>query len=90
LAAYNAAEAALRHLKPGSNVSINNSCSSFYFHYSLILFSYSQNFQITETIDKIADSYKCKPVEGMLSYQLEKNLIDGTKRIIQNPSEMQK
>jgi len=67
LAAYNAAEAALRHLKPGSN-----------------------NFQITETIDKIAESYKCKPVEGMLSYQLEKNLIDGTKRIIQNPSEMQK
>lgn len=67
LAAYNAAEAALRHLKPGSN-----------------------NFQITETIDKIAESYKCKPVEGMLSYQLEKNIIDGTKRIIQNPNEMQK
>jgi len=67
LAAYNAAEAALRHLKPGSS-----------------------NFQITETIDKIAESYKCKPVEGMLSYQLEKNVIDAPKRIIQNPSEMQK
>lgn len=67
LAAYNAAEAALRHLKPGSS-----------------------NYQITETIDKIADSYKCKPVEGMLSYQLEKNVIDGKKHIIQNPNEMQK
>jgi len=67
LAAYNAAEAALRHLKPGSS-----------------------NYEITETIDKIADSYKCKPVEGMLSYQLEKNVIDGKKHIIQNPSEMQK
>lgn len=67
LAAYYAAEAALRHLKPGSS-----------------------NYQITETVDKIAESYKCKPVEGMLSYQLEKNLIDGKKHIIQNPNEMQK
>lgn len=67
LAAYNAAEAALRLLKPGSN-----------------------NYQITEAIDKIAESYKCKPVEGMLSYQLEKDIIDGNKRIIQNPTELQK
>lgn len=67
LAAYYAAEAALRLLKPGSN-----------------------NYQITEAIDKIAESYKCKPVEGMLSYQLEKDTIDGEKRIIQNPTEMQK
>lgn len=67
LAAYNAAEAALRLLKPGSS-----------------------NYQITETIDKISESYKCKPVEGMLSYQLEKDIIDGPKRIIQNPTEFQK
>jgi len=67
LAAYYAAEAALRYLKPGSN-----------------------NFQITEAIDKISASYHCKPVEGMLSYQLEKDIIDGNKRIIQNPSDQQK
>lgn len=67
LAAYNAAEAALRLLKPGSN-----------------------NYLITDAIDKIADSYKCKPVEGMLSYQLEKDIIDGQKRIIQNPTELQR
>lgn len=67
LAAYNAAEAALRHLKPGSS-----------------------NFQITETVDKVAEAYKCKPVEGMLSYQLEKDIIDGKKHIIQNPSDSQK
>lgn len=67
LAAYYAAEAALRYLKPGSN-----------------------NYQITEAIDKISTSYKCKPVEGMLSYQLEKDIIDGQKRIIQNPNELQK
>jgi len=67
LAAYHAAEAALRLLKPGSS-----------------------NYQVTETIEKISESYKCKPVEGMLSYQLEKEVIDGTKRIIQNPTELQK
>jgi len=67
LAAYYAAEAALRYLKPGSN-----------------------NYQITEAIDKTALSFKCKPVEGMLSYQLEKDIIDGNKRIIQNPNEQQK
>lgn len=67
LAAYNAAEAAVRLLKPGSN-----------------------NYAVTDVINKIAESFKCKPVEGMLSYQLEKDVIDGTKRIIQNPTEMQK
>jgi curved DNA binding protein len=67
LAAYNAAEAALRLMKPGSS-----------------------NFDITAAIDKCAESYKCKPVEGMLSYQLEKDIIDGAKRIIQNPTDQQK
>jgi len=50
----------------------------------------STNTAITENIDKIAEAYKSKPVEGMLSYQLARNIIDGEKRIIQNPSEMQK
>lgn len=67
LAAYYAAEAAVRIIKPEST-----------------------NFQVTEAIDKCAESYKCKPVEGMLSYQLEKDIIDGDKRIIQNPNEAQK
>lgn len=50
----------------------------------------SNNYQLTEVITKIAEAYKCKPVEGMLSYQLEKGIIDGEKRIIQNPTETQK
>lgn len=50
----------------------------------------STNTAITEHIDQIATAYKSKPVEGMLSYQLARNVIDGEKRIIQNPSEMQK
>ncbi len=41
-------------------------------------------------MQKIAESYDCKPIEGMLSHQLEQNIIDGEKTIIQNPSEAQR
>lgn len=45
---------------------------------------------MTEAVQKIAESYKCKPIEGMLSHQLEQNRIDGEKTIIQNPNEAQR
>lgn len=48
------------------------------------------NNQITEAIQKVAESFKCKPVENMLSHQLKRNKIDGEKQIIQNPGEKQK
>ncbi|WAR04294.1 PA2G4-like protein [Mya arenaria] len=67
LAAHNAAEVALRMVKPGT-----------------------ENDTVTEAIQKVAESYKCKPIEGMLSHQLTKHVIDGEKAIIQNPSENQK
>jgi len=38
----------------------------------------------------VAESYKCKPIEGMLSHQLKRHTIDGEKVIIQNPTEGQK
>ena len=41
-------------------------------------------------MQKIAESYECKPIEGMLSHQLQQNTIDGEKTIIQNPSEAQR
>ncbi|XP_054712156.1 proliferation-associated protein 2G4-like [Uloborus diversus] len=66
-AAYFAAEAALRLVKPGGD---NNS--------------------VTDTIQKVAESFKCKPVEGMLSHQLKQFRIDGEKSIIQNPTEAQR
>ena len=50
----------------------------------------SETYQVTDTVQKIAESYKCKPIEGMLSHQLEQNMIDGEKTIIQNPSEAQR
>ncbi|CAF0933059.1 unnamed protein product [Adineta steineri] len=67
LAAYYAAEAALRLIKPGEN-----------------------NIAVTEMIDRIANVYHCKPVEGMISSQMSRGIIDGEKKIYQNPSEMQR
>lgn len=48
------------------------------------------NANVTEAVQKIADSYKCKPIEGMLSHQLKQWKIDGEKTIIQNPTAAQK
>ncbi|UJR13318.1 hypothetical protein I4U23_000336 [Adineta vaga] len=67
LAAYYAAEAALRLIKPTEN-----------------------NTAVTEIIDRIASAYHCKPVEGMISYQMTRGIIDGEKKIYQNPSDMQR
>ena len=49
-----------------------------------------QNVAITSAVQKVAESYQCKPVEGMLSHQLKQFEIDGEKSIIQNPSEIQR
>jgi len=46
--------------------------------------------QVTEAYDKISSDFKCSPVEGMLSHQLQEHRIDGEKTIISNPSEKQK
>jgi len=64
MAAYQAAEAALRLIKPGT-----------------------ENDVVTDAIQRVAESYKCKPIEGMLSHQLKQHVIDGEKAIILNPSE---
>lgn len=49
----------------------------------------TDNIEVTETINKVADSFECKPVEGMASHQLEQNIIDGEKTILQSLSEAQ-
>uniref|UniRef100_A0AAR2LMW5 Peptidase M24 domain-containing protein n=1 Tax=Pygocentrus nattereri TaxID=42514 RepID=A0AAR2LMW5_PYGNA len=50
----------------------------------------NQNTQVTEAWNKIAHSFKCNPIEGMLSHQLKQHVIDGEKTIIQNPTDQQK
>ncbi|KAF6759939.1 peptidase M24, structural domain-containing protein [Ephemerocybe angulata] len=50
----------------------------------------NKNWSVTEIVGRSAAQWDCKPVEGMLSCQQTQNVIDGKKRIIQNPSEGQK
>ncbi|XP_046684240.1 proliferation-associated protein 2G4 [Homalodisca vitripennis] len=50
----------------------------------------NETYTITDTVQKVAEAYKCKPIEGMLSHQLKQFKIDGEKTIIQNPSDAQK
>lgn len=40
------------------------------------------NTQVTEAFTKIADEYGCKPMQGVLSHQLKKYVIDGNRVII--------
>lgn len=50
----------------------------------------NENSTVTENVQKVAEAFKCSPVEGMLSHQLKRNVIDGEKTIILNPSEQQR
>merc|ERR1719277_166160 len=40
------------------------------------------NTQVTEAFGKIAADFNCKPVQGVLSHQLKKHVIDGNRCII--------
>jgi len=49
----------------------------------------NDNIEVTETVNKIAEFFECKPVEGMVSHQLEQNKIDGDKTILHSLTEAQ-
>lgn len=59
MAAWAAAEAALRLVQPGNT-----------------------NTQVTDAFGKIAADFNCKPVQGILSHQVKKHVIDGSRAII--------
>jgi curved DNA binding protein len=59
MAAWNAAEAALRLVQVGNT-----------------------NTQVTEAFGKVAEEFKCKPMQGVLSHQLKKHVIDGNRVIL--------
>merc|ERR1712232_1147663 len=40
------------------------------------------NTMVTEHFAKVAEEFKCKPVQGVLSHQLKKHIIDGNQCII--------
>ncbi|XP_036337149.1 proliferation-associated protein 2G4 [Rhagoletis pomonella] len=50
----------------------------------------NSNYTITDAVQQISESFKCKPIEGMLSHELKQFKIDGEKTIIQNPNENQR
>ncbi|KAK6617522.1 Proliferation-associated protein 2G4 [Polyplax serrata] len=50
----------------------------------------NETYVVTDAVQKICESFKCKPIEGMLSHQLKQFTIDGEKTIIQNPNDAQK
>ena len=45
-----------------------------------------KNWDVTEVVEKVAKDYGCVGVEGMLSCQHEKDVTDGKKRILLNPT----
>ncbi|RUP25699.1 hypothetical protein BC936DRAFT_138816 [Jimgerdemannia flammicorona] len=49
----------------------------------------AKNMDVTKVITQIADAFEVKPVEGQISFNQERNVIDGKKQIIQAPSEQQ-
>jgi len=40
-----------------------------------------ENTEVTDTLTEIGKAFECKPVEGMVSHNLEQNIIDGEKTI---------
>lgn len=48
------------------------------------------NYSVTDAVQQVAECFKCKPIEGMLSHELKQFKIDGEKTIIQNPNEAQR
>jgi len=42
----------------------------------------AKNHEITAMIAKVAEAYKCSPVEGVLSHQMKKHVIDANKVVI--------
>ena len=46
----------------------------------------AKNWDVTEAVDEVVKNFGCSGVEGMLSCQHEKDVTDGKKRILLNPS----
>ena len=50
----------------------------------------NENNAVTDAVQKVAESFNCKPISGMLSHELKQYQMDGGKTIIQNPTEAQR
>ncbi|XP_075590249.1 proliferation-associated protein 2G4 [Dermatophagoides farinae] len=50
----------------------------------------NENIAVTDAVQKVSDTFKCKPISGMLSHQTKQYQMDGGKTIIQNPTDIQR
>lgn len=50
----------------------------------------NKTYDVTDGIQKIAEAFDCKPIEGMQSHQLERNNVAGAKMVILNPNDQQR
>ena len=50
----------------------------------------SFNSEVTKLVHKVSESYHCNPLEGVLSHELKKHLIDGNNCIINKETFEQK
>lgn len=50
----------------------------------------NNNYDVTNTIRTVSDSYKVTPVEGVLSHRMKRDIIDGMETIINNATFDQK
>merc|ERR1719284_766750 len=50
----------------------------------------NKNTQVTETFAKVASEFKCNPMQGVLSHQLKKFVIDGNQSVIMAETQEEK
>lgn len=50
----------------------------------------NKNWDVTKVVAQIVEAFDCSALEGMLSHEQSRNVIDGKKRIILNPTDTQK
>ena len=55
-----------------------------------VMFNSNNNYDVTNVIKSVSDSYKITPVEGVLSHRMKRDIIDGVETIINNATYDQK
>jgi methionine aminopeptidase len=54
------------------------------------MFTNNNNYDVTNVVKTVCDSYKVSPVEGVLSHRMKRDIIDGVETIINNATFDQK
>ena len=71
-------------------LSLPSSLFALFFFFPLFSSLARQTSDVSKAVQQIAEDFGCKPVENMLSHQLSRNVIDGEKAVLFNPSDQLK